>query len=126
MRSSGKSRIFASGIDQASEPRVAHQRTWVPPALTALSLSATSNVSGPDADMISPTFGHGPRGIRPDPQPRPPRSHSPRPVDHLPVISDASPSPPPGGKAGVAPELEQRTWVPPAVTTLRVSATGEG
>jgi hypothetical protein len=94
------------------------QRTWVPPAVTRLPISATANWRsyGFDGQVLS-------YGLRPDPEPQP---RPPRPVDRLQGLSDAPHSTPPEGKAVSPWEFDQRTWVPPAMTTLPIGATANG
>jgi hypothetical protein len=100
-----------STLDAAATSE-SYQKTWVPPALSALPISATALGNAYKMDGVS--FAYGVRS-NPEPQPRPPR-----PVDRLPVMSDASQSGSPDKEAVVC---SGRTWVPPAVAALLFSAT---
>jgi hypothetical protein len=89
-------------------------RTWVPPAITVLPISATAMYTGSSSDSQWPVSAYG--GSAPlEPEPRPPHR-----VDRTQAM-DALASAPADSKAVAA--LDRRAWVPPAVTTLPISAT---
>jgi hypothetical protein len=82
---------------------------WTPPAISTLPVAATAAGNYQDPDFTIPNLL---------PQPPPPRA--PRAVGRSPMSRDLS-SASPDRKA--ASDLDERIWVPPAVTMLPIAAT---